>query len=274
MLSGHWRSYAAIGGIVALLCAASYFAPWITRLVRGDVHGIAQGKDGAAQQGAADDPVARPQKVAPPPDYKPECNKREDADLCAQMRMAQSAEIQSTLNVLGVGLLAATLLATGAAAVFTGLTWRTMEGTGRRQLRAYVYVDEAKFEHFDDAANASVKIIIRNAGQTPAYKLTQISARVTIALDDNSSFPVIPDDGKAGTITVINPGGAFKVQMTLDYAEPQLAAIRNHQVNFYLFGVIKYVDVFRRNHTSNFRMRYDRGGGHHLAFCEDGNDAT
>ena len=121
----NWRPYVAIGGVIATFCFASYLAPMVARLADSQTN-VATPRTAASQ---ASDLAAQPQNQM---EYQPDCSKRSDADLCAQLRMAQAADSQSALNLLGVGLLGATLLATGAAGslpALLGEQWKGLPST-------------------------------------------------------------------------------------------------------------------------------------------------
>src|SRR5262249_47981450 len=102
----------------------------------------------------------------------------EDADLCAQRRMAKATEEQTGLNTTSLWLLFFTLCATIAAAVFARRaalaahkTVQVMEVTATRQLRAYINYDGGNVIQFEGTQPPLVQVVIRNFGQTPAYNV-------------------------------------------------------------------------------------------------------
>jgi hypothetical protein len=98
---------------------------------------------------------------------------REHADLCQQWRVAEAAETQIFLSVLGLILLAFTLVFTAIAAVAAWRTVNTMRRTSERQLRAYVSFVGPAFQISkvgdDEQIVISVEARMKNAGQTPAH---------------------------------------------------------------------------------------------------------
>lgn len=139
----------------------------------------------------------------PTPSDKPEnkdTGKREQADLCQQIRMADAAEEaadtawrQYAVSVVGLfGLILTVVLtaiaadAARRAAKSANETVRAMRRTERRELRAYVGLEQIQFEirsveegyvPFATAAPGaiyqdSIAATVKNYGQTPAYNVS------------------------------------------------------------------------------------------------------
>ena len=73
-----------------------------------------------------------------------------------------------------------TAMATAAAAWYTRKQWESTADNGHRQLRAYVFPEQANLMWQGAAKPTAAEIVIKNSGQTPAYRLssaTTISAR-------------------------------------------------------------------------------------------------
>jgi hypothetical protein len=148
--------------------------------------------------------------------------------------------------------------------------------TAKKQLRAYVYVDEITVENIDDPTNAYAKIMIKNGGQTPAYELRNKTGRVIRLVNDDSDFPMI-GPVETGSKSVMNPTGISKIRVDLDYSNDVISAIQDGRVILFLFGRIIYRDAFGDEQESCFRCMYsglhrDPKGG--MTFCSEGNEAT
>jgi hypothetical protein len=195
-------------------------------------------------------------------------------DCVIQLRTARATERQAKVakNTERVAWFALLFAAVAAAAAWW--TVKVMRDTAKRELRAYVYVDEAKIVDFDNDKKATVRLKLKNSGRTPAYDLAQVAARVTRPLGDQSPFPTIDGPTEDGSNTIVNPDGIFVVPVKFDYDPLQMVAIRNGAVNFYVFGTIWYKDAFDRPQQATFRMIYHVGGGDELGFCAEGNKAT
>ncbi len=178
-------------GVAFILAALLYSEKVTDRAAFGNAKAQQENKGRADQQPIASSnrpPAPTYNRQPPPKEYKPDCSKREDADLCTQRRMAVAAEEQGRLNIIGLVLLIATLYATAKAAIFTGhaviatqdaataaqtsaatanSTLKQMEITAERQLRAYVHLDHVRIE--DPLGTPKIRARIKNFGQTPGY---------------------------------------------------------------------------------------------------------
>jgi hypothetical protein len=97
---------------------------------------------------------------------------------------------------------------------------RGSEKSAQRQLRAYVFVSGATLENFEEGKVPRLTHDYKNTGQTPAYKLTSISAIIVRRSDDTGQFPN-PED----TVTYL-PGEHPKTALGPDMsrsASPGLA---------------------------------------------------
>lgn len=112
-----WPSYAAIAGFIIIVCLGSYLSPWITGLIPGGVYSVANTQNTSNLEQDTQKTTTQNKKSPSTAEYKDPCTDGEKGDLCAQLRMAAAAELQSQLNFAGVVLLAVTLLFTGWAAV-------------------------------------------------------------------------------------------------------------------------------------------------------------
>src|SRR5579859_4123006 len=62
-----------------------------------------------------------------------------------------------------------TAVATATAAWYTRKEWESAAENGRRQLRAYVFPDQASLIWGGGKQPTVAEIVIKNSGQTPAY---------------------------------------------------------------------------------------------------------
>lgn len=252
-----WRALGAIIGLVGVVLLASYLAPWITRFVRGEVHGVTQGDHRADQQPTPSDTAARSQEQPPATEYKPECSKREDADLCAQMRMAEAAEQQEVISWLGLGLLAGTFIFTGGAAVFTGLTWHVMRHTAQRELRAYISLEPSVLK-LDGLRPLDITIVAKNHGQTPAADVVHFSAVKFLPHPLPRGFdPGCPGDGISTEGIWPSAGRPFKRELGRTIPAALLAELQTGAKRLFVFSLIKYQDVFGRRRYTKLCASFD-----------------
>ena len=230
--------------------------------------GKRDGDKTAKQQSSPLKPATRKQGVDAAK-YQPRCDEpksREEADVCAQLRVAAAAEDQVGISKYGLGLLLATLGATAAAAIFTGLTWRTMEKTAKRQLRAYVSASPFQINRLDTTTESRVFFDMRNFGQTPAYKVAH-SSRFEIfdyPLPPNFHFPGLEWDNYP-SLSTIHPGEAAKTHSGVATSKTPLSASDigvarvGKSKRLYAYGVIKYVDVFDKPRETKFCFSVNPG---------------
>jgi hypothetical protein len=161
------------------------------------------------------------------------------------------------------------------ALIFLGQLWMMWKAgdTTKRQLRAYVFVESA-IAH-STQSGGWVKVVIKNFGQTPAYRYT---ATLDTAIMDPSTVPRFPRPG-SGT-----PGGSLAPSATIKMTKefPQFTvqdgiAVRQGTKILYVFGQIEYTDAFN---TTRYTRYCHAWGGHYgsgdgdIAYAEHGNEAS
>jgi hypothetical protein len=154
----------------------------------------------------------------------------------------------------------------------------TMEDTARRQLRAYVGIENVPVQDADGISIPNAMgFRIQNYGQTPAHKLA------TVLLIATREFPLIkeldppkPEDFK--NFCVLNPSGT---NMIIEkFTEEDFTNIKRDLEDgksaLYFWGQIKYWDVFDMEQTTSFChfMNNKWMQTHRLGLYRTGNEAT
>lgn len=150
--------------------------------------------------------------------------------------------------------------------------------TARRQLRAYVFVANAKIGRRDEMpGHIEIIFTLKNSGQTPAHDITVWADTMvtdnplTVKLEGTKD----PSVGK----TNLPPGGKHSTSFyKVDFSPAQnLALYTNPQVAIMIWGEVRYIDAFKIKQRTKFRL-IQRGGPEFrdkpLAFTDDGNEAT
>ena len=191
----HGNTYRAFGWLVAAsLCAALYVGEALGQ-VKNDVPGESPESPSqtTTQQEDSSAPLVTPpqptEPVASPKVYEPDCDhpdSREDADLCAQRRMANAAkdtikwirlsvewaESQYYATIGEIAALVATILVATLAVGAAFRANRIARRSAERQMRAYVQVEniQLEFPRTEPAEERKFIIVIniKNSGQTPA----------------------------------------------------------------------------------------------------------
>jgi hypothetical protein len=167
------------------------------------------------------------------------------------IRLALAAIFISGLQLIAYSLQAARLKE----------TITVMRENGERQLRAYVIANAGDVkEEADSSGNHTFewRVQITNVGQTPAYNLggRGCVSILPYPLPDNFDFPypdsVIED---APTAIPIGPQDPKLIPFSLEKpctAEEVAALKSNGNLKLWLYGIVKYVDVFKRPRYTNF----------------------
>jgi hypothetical protein len=158
-------------------------------------------------------------------------------------------------------------------------TVKTMEDTAERQLRAYIHVGGGKDKGpiLDAPDGPEVWLLLKNTGQTPAYKVEHWIKAGILPYPLNSDLTG-PDESAKMTKIVLPPG----VEMNLFWKtgtpleRAQIDAIRDGtECRLYVWGEVHYLDAFDKPRFTKFRFMH--GGptrGVDIEACEEGNDAN
>lgn len=207
--------------------------------------------------------------------------KRAEKDLRAQIEMAKWAKImtgvtvaQVILTVLSLIAIIITLKHTGDQSKSAKRAIESSERTAIKQLRAYVTVTDAIIENTDNEFLPVVQLSIKNAGQTPAYK---VHIRFKYAAQQNGTPSLKLGPLRMNRQPDLGPGAELYRNTIIPSfkwaAMNQRISANTH--TFVLFGECTYEDAFEKSHTTEFRFHLPvhngevKDGG--LAISQDGN---
>jgi hypothetical protein len=180
------------------------------------------------------------------------------------------------------------LVAVAIPAIIVGwLTLNAMRESSEQQLQAYVLPEGAGI--FDGStvkppqpvrANFPfVAMLIKNFGQTPAYKVVSWAQIAVIPVrDENTALGVPPLVEKFSN--TLGPGGTFNKSFWFDrpLSANEIADIATGVRAIYLYGRIEYRDAFKKRRFTNFRLHYNGifppPENVIFHFSESGNDAN
>jgi hypothetical protein len=173
--------------------------------------------------------------------------------------------------------------------------------TAQRQLRAYVLSDSSIIVNVanpiplypgqvlpqtdaritNTAAGPGAFIQIKNLGQTPAFRVIHWGYICFREYPLNASLPARTPVAANIPSSVLGPGQTATKMLELNPAltAAQINDLRNGTAAIYVQGEITYLDAFRKNRLTRYRVMYHRMGGAigvstGLNFCEEGNDAN
>jgi hypothetical protein len=226
---------------------------------------VSEAPEGAAEDSSSE--AKRPWSVSAP------CENYQhpyQADLCQQWRAAKAAERTARLTrlVMLIGAIATLLLllmfvpllmavraarraATGTAPVPGNASTR------EEALRAYIDVDRLDFiETPESEGVVKVKVVLRNTGQTPAFKVKSAAEVGIRDISDEDLLPVMPMSQRSSLDSAKPRLGrdATATYVVSCHSTPALAdRVMSGDATILLWGAVEYLDVFDRAHKMAFQ---------------------
>jgi hypothetical protein len=237
------------------------------------------------QRGTEQSPIVV--KVAPSPNAQDEAAqaKKEKQNQAAANRRAELITIIIAF-------------ATAVQAIALIITIIVMLRTTRRQLRAYVFVNDISIFNVANPLHPLAKdykktgaeisrpndgpiiaMTIKNSGQTPAYEVVNEGHMCIQEFPLISNLPTEPPS-KFITKTAIPPGGITTKNLTMrPLTKEEIAQLRNGTMAIYVYGKIIYKDTFGKISFTNFRVMHFAaaqiiGIGTGMTICDEGNEAN
>lgn len=125
------------------------------------------------------------------------------------------------------------------------ITWQT----ARRQLRAYVNVSDISL----DEATHPVAVKFKNVGQTPAYKCdAQIRLWAFESGKEAFELPKLPMEPQ------VTLGSGMELAIGATWPQltgPQMDEVKRGGITVWLFGCIRYTDIYGSQHSTRFRFQ-------------------
>jgi hypothetical protein len=164
---------------------------------------------------------------------------------------------------------------TGVLAIATFFLWLVTQRMAKdareaatRQLRAYVSPVAISAEHGKGAPQ--VKLVVRNFGKTPAYKLAvSFDATIAFASEDLPANPAI----QSVALGHLGPGANYEAKrpaLVFMGSNSLPKDIDTAHARIFVFGRIDYVDTFGRKRFTTFRQM--ENDDKLFVSCGDGND--
>jgi hypothetical protein len=135
--------------------------------------------------------------------------------------------------------------------ISTYLLWKSGEKHSERELRSYVNFVSMTMSHFGAGKLAEGFLVIRNCGQTPAYKLKD---RSSIRVEGFPSTEVhLPTWEEFSSC--MGPGGELTLQPRMDQpmTGQEEADIRTGKKAIYISAEIRYLDAFGTERCTKHR---------------------
>lgn len=150
----------------------------------------------------------------------------------------------------------------------------TLQNIAKAQLRAYVGIENVKISNTKGAGPAVVSVVIKNSGQTPAYK---VATHFSVRWGARNEIDLAPLMQPGGSSDFMSPGDQRETEMEIPrkLLEQILERIDSGTMQLFALGLIEYDDAFGDKRTTTFRAvaeRPLRDGA--LALDTEGNEAT
>ncbi len=166
--------------------------------------------------------------------------------------------------------------------IYTGITGYQAfiaRDTARRQLRAYVGVEDPSFgEKFPSFVN----IPVENGGQTPAYGLNAHLNRKWVpagqGIPKGFDYPDLGAGTGISSVAYLNPGQ--RRIFTFPIENTELESAQKGEIDLFIYGHVDYVDIYKAQRSSVFSYQYkglrgaDGSVTHKLIFLSKHNDAS
>ncbi len=162
-------------------------------------------------------------------------------------------------------------------AVYMRKTFASAQDSARRGLRAYLDFPEAFVQNLGDG-RFQIQIDVANSGRTRALTVTKWTKTALLDRSQTCHF----EEGKFDRIQrAIAPQSRWHLREDQTWPDDVAAAIEGLEKTVYVWGQVRYTDIYGEPHRSNFRFRsqatkYANGTmtGWVLEPDEEGNDLS
>jgi hypothetical protein len=150
------------------------------------------------------------------------------------------------------------------------------EDTEKRQLRPYVFINTTTMRDFVVGEKPNAKMEVKNTGQTPGF---DVVFDLGITLRNFSHLGSFDDPGHPSPPTPIGPSvSLWPIGTATDpLDETIIAAIKNGNAAYFVFGTITYKDAFGKDHWTKIRWIFGAAeladGSGAMSIYREGNDA-
>jgi hypothetical protein len=197
------------------------------------------------QRGTEQSPVIV--KIAPGP------NAKEEADQAKSDRDNKTAADRRS-EYITVSIAIASAIQT----IVLIVTVVVMMCNGRRQLRAYISIQQAK-RTTPHQPVPQFQLVVKNWGQTPAYSVTYwVEVKVC---ELASAASITPSEHEFISGSELQPSDNFTVgqinnDTKIGISDEQAVAFADGKIAFYIFGRLDFLDAFQTRRWVKFKFRY------------------
>ncbi len=137
-------------------------------------------------------------------------------------------------------------------------------------LRAWLFVGQMHYpQQTEKKFPVLVSAEIKNAGNTPAKNVQMAATWNVFRSAPEALYPSgLPEENNCGTI---GPGALVQYPLDLSNAVVHETQIRSGELQLYVYGVIKYNDVFGGQHKTEWCLWFENPG--HFSFAPKFNES-
>lgn len=244
MLKDYWPVWILSLVLLAVLCVSAYTYPC----------------NECQQQGASEGPPTSSVQRQPQ-EGGPKANHSERAKFWIKKTIAWPEGVGAVLVLLTLLCVAWQSCETRKAAQATEQSvgaankeYALAENTAKRELRAYVCIDSSEMRF--RTGIPVVRVVIRNCGQTPAYKT---HGWIAVEISDYLPTPVLGKPNDAGiqlSSSVVGPGGTVELEgrPTKRATQTDYSDVASGARTVFAYGFIGYEDAFGDSRWTTFRL--------------------
>ena len=154
------------------------------------------------------------------------------------------------------------VLFTGALALFAFIQVRDSRRSNEHQMRAYIAIRRARVRNVAQGEKPELQLYLRNAGQTPAYRLQARFTCAFLAEKPPKALLRFSLEGPDRSVATLAP--AEEMRGGAVFPEPldasQTAALGKGDGAIFFCGRIEFVDAFGKARFKNICLTYRRAG--------------
>lgn len=157
-------------------------------------------------------------------------------------------------------------LSAGTYTIFAILQWNVMakqaelmEATLEVSQRAYVFPKHVRMKQFQMGKRLVVEVEVENSGNTPALNLsgTLHFRAIESALPDISDYGEPADGFTSVSVLPAHVSSIRMVSGRAELSERHVVSIEGGNLRVYVYGILRYQDIFGKQRESRFCGLYD-----------------
>jgi len=139
------------------------------------------------------------------------------------------------------------------AAGFSGWQVNIASDTAKRQLRAYIVPGSIVFKNIQTGLPISLKLIVYNMGQSPAYNVSQ-ACIFRVSNEPHYSTPEFKKDTSHGIAIIGREPIPFDNAST--FSDRDINYVLSKNLKLFYYAIVRYSDIFKQTHVLHVCSEY------------------